>query len=262
MQKYILKFLKEKAAFIRKKTIEIHLSYPETRIASSLSCVEILVTLYYGKILNILEDKIVISKGHGAISLYPILVNCGYLKLENNNLENTVLKFGSIPDINLPTISLINGSLGNGLGQACGIALALKKKNQKGKVFVLLGDGELYEGSVWESFMFAGHHRLDNLIVIIDNNKICMLDFCEKVINLKPLDKKLENFGFEVKIVNGHNIQRIYNVLRLFKKSNIKKPKILIANTVKGKGVYKLENDPLCHIKSLSKEDVKDLNFT
>ncbi|MCX7917798.1 MAG: transketolase, partial [bacterium] len=119
------KFLEEKATFIRKETLKLHLKVPETRIASSLSCIEILVLLYYGKILNLNCDRLVISKGHGAISLFPILGDLGYLDhsiIDKIGSKNS--KFGSIPDINLPTISIINGSLGHGIGQGCGIALA------------------------------------------------------------------------------------------------------------------------------------------
>lgn len=254
------KFLDEKASFIRRKTIMLHLLLSEIRIASSLSCIEILVVLYYSKIFNIEKDRIVISKGHGAISLYPILADLGFLKeTEIENIGKGISILGSIPDINLPTISLINGSLGHGIGQGCGIALSLKKKQTNSKVFVLLGDGELYEGSVWESIMFASHHRLDNLIVIIDKNEISMLDYCKKIINLNSLYTKFKEFGFEVATVNGHNIPSLYRTLCLLKNSKIKKPKVLIAKTKKGKGVSKLENDPLCHIRSLNKKDVKIL---
>ncbi|MCM8805048.1 MAG: thiamine pyrophosphate-dependent enzyme [Candidatus Omnitrophica bacterium] len=258
-KKEFLRFLKEKANFIRKQTIKFHLAIPETRIASSLSCIEILVTLYYGKIFNFKNDRIVISKGHGAISLYPILIDLGFLK--NIKIENkkSLSLLGSIPDINLPTINLINGSLGHGLGQGCGIAIAMRMRKLNGKIFVLIGDGELYEGSCWEAIMFAGHHRLDNLIVIVDNNKISMLDYCKKIINLEPLDKKFQDFGFESKSINGHNILDLYNTLTSFKKSSSKRPKLLIANTIKGKGVAKLEKNPLCHIMSLEKKDVKEI---
>ncbi len=136
------------------------------------------------------------------------------------------------------------------------MSLALKRKKSDSKVFVLLGDGELYEGSVWESIMFAAEHKLDNLIVIVDNNKVSMLDYCKNIIDLSPVEEKFKNFGWNVKTIDGHNVEEVYNSLKNIKKeSDDQKPKILIANTVKGKGVPLLENDPLCHIKSLSKDE-------
>lgn len=258
MKENFFKFLEEKADFIRKQTIKFHLVLPETRIASSLSCIEIFVVLFYGKILNIFsnkenKDRFVISKGHGAISIFPILLDLGIIK--KIKIEN----IGSIPDISLPYIDLINGSLGHGLGQGCGMALGLKKKRVNGFVFVLLGDGELYEGSIWESLMFASHHKLDNLIIIIDKNDICMLDYCKNVIDLTPLEKKLKSFDFEVKKIDGHNVKKIYEVLKEIKSYRNKKPNVLIAETIKGKGVPFLENNPLCHVMSLDKKMVNEI---
>lgn len=166
-EKDFTRYLKDKALRIRKETLNIHRTSQETRIASSLSCVEILTVLYYGKILNFKSsepnwenrDRFIISKGHGAISLYPILADVGYFsrsELANVGKEGSFL--GGIPDYIIPGFETTNGSLGHGLGVACGVSLALKRKKRKEKVFVLMGDGELYEGSVWEAVMFAGEH--------------------------------------------------------------------------------------------------------
>jgi len=146
--------------------------------------------------------------------------------------------------------------LGHGLGLASGAALALKKKNSSSKVFVLSGDGELNEGAVWEAIMFASHHRLDNLILIIDNNKISMLDYCKNIIDLTPLEEKFRIFKWKVKTVNGHNIKEVYDSLKSLKEEKGNYPKVLIANTIKGKGVPQLENDPLCHIKALKEAEI------
>lgn len=261
----LIHFLKEKALWVRRETLKIHKIAPGTRIASSLSDVEIFVVLYYGKLLKLdsknihweSRDRFIISKGHGAISLYPILADFGFFdkkELQKVCQKNSFL--GGIPDIIIPGFETTNGSLGHGLGVASGISLALKRKNSKSKVFVLLGDGELFEGSVWESIMFTAEHKLDNLIVIVDNNKISMLDYCKNIIDLSPLEEKFKIFNWNVKTVDGHNIEELYNSLRAFKKDEGKQPKVLIANTVKGKGVSQLEKDPLCHIKSLNAHDV------
>jgi transketolase len=269
----LIKFLKEKALWVRKETLKIHRIAPAIRLASSLSDVEIFVSLYYGKILKTnpknfkweVRDRFIISKPHGAISLYPILADLGFFdKRELTKVCQEGSFLGSIPDTMIPGFETVNGALGHGLGVACGVALALKKKNSSSKVFVLSGDGELNEGAVWEAVMFAFQHRLSNLILIIDNNKISMLDYCRNIIDLTPLQKKFQTFKWKVKIVDGHNIEKVFNSLKTLKGEKNDYPKVLIANTIKGKGVLQLENDPLCHIKSLREDEIikilKDYN--
>lgn len=262
-------YLQDRADWVRRETLKIHKSAPETRLASSLSAVEIFVVLYYGKIIKFNpcditwegRDRFIISKGHGAISLYPILCELGFFPGEELGRvckEGSIL--GGIPDPIIPGFETVNGSLGHGLGVACGIALGLKRKKKKGKVFVLLGDGELYEGSVWEAIMFAGEHRLDNLITIVDNNKISMLDYCKNILDLEPLQEKFKIFHWDALRINGHNVTQLFWCLkRLKEKGKNGKPKLLIADTIKGKGVIRLEKDHLCHIKSLSKEEIEIL---
>ena len=254
-----MKYLKDKSLWVRKETLKIHKSAQGTRIASCLSDIEIFTVLYYGKILDFnpkepyweQRDRFIVSKAHGGVSLYPILSDLGFFdKKQLKRVCKDGYSFGSIPDCSVPGFESINGSLGHGLGFGCGIAIALKKKDLESKVFVLSGDAELFEGSVWEAIMFAGHHRLDNLVLIVDNNKRGMLGYCRDVINLEPLNKKFEIFNWDTKIVDGHNVKELYHTLKEFKcKGN--KPKVLIANTKKGKGVPELEEDELCHIKSL-----------
>jgi transketolase len=167
---------------------------------------------------------------------------------------------GGIPDIIIPGFETTNGSLGQGLGVACGISLALKRRNADLKVFVLLGDGELYEGSVWEAIMFASEHKLNNLIVIVDNNKICMLDYCKNIIDLAPLEEKFKLFKWKVgTTIDGHDVEAVYNALQALKEDKGSHPKVLIADTVKGKGVPQLERDSLCHTKSLKEDEINVL---
>ncbi len=260
-----LKLLREKSGWVRKETLNIHKIAPDTRIASSLSDVEIFVALYYGNILkfdakNINwedRDRLIISKGHGAVSLYPILADFGFFnKNELNNVGKKDSFLGGIPDTMIPGFETINGALGHGLGVACGMAIGLKEKKSDSKVFVLMGDGELYEGSVWEAIMFAPYNKLNNLILIIDNNKISMLDYCKNIIDLSPLEEKFKNFGWQTMKIDGHNIEEVFNSLKIIKESKIDRPWVLIADTVKGKGVPQLENDSLCHIKSLKEEEI------
>jgi len=260
----LLAHLQQKALWVRKETLRLHGLAPETRVASSLSDVEIFVALYYGKILKYdpqktqwkERDRFIISKGHGSISLYPILADVGYFdpkELDQICCEGSFL--GGIPDTMIPGYETINGSLGHGLGVACGMALALKRKKSAATVFVLLGDGELYEGSVWEAVMFAAHHNLDNLVAIVDNNKTCMLDRCCKILDLASLENKFAAFNWDVTTIDGHSLEEVHDNLTRLKNTGTR-PKMLIANTVKGKGVAQLENDSLCHIKSLNGEEI------
>lgn len=260
--------LREKCRRVRAETLRIHKIAPGIRVASALSCVEILVALHYGKIMQFYpekpyheeRDRLIISKAHGTVSYYPILADLGYFpkeQLAKVGKNGSIL--GDIPDNSIPGYETVNGSLGHGVGVACGIALALKAKKSNRVVYVLLGDGELYEGSVWEAIMFAGQHQLDNLIVIIDNNKICMLDYCSKIINLEPVEDKFNCFGWEPFSVDGHNVEKLCAVLTEVSGRRAGKPKVVIANTIKGKGVPKLEGDSLCHIRALKPEEIDAL---
>lgn len=263
----LIKKLNEKREYIFKETLKIHQRLPETRIASSLSPLEIFVSLYYGNLIKFdpknlyweERDRFIVSKGHGAISLYPILADFGFFPKEE--LENVGKNFlGSIPDPIIPGFETVNGSLGHGLGVGCGIALAIKRKNIFSKTVVLCGDGELYEGSMWEAIMFAGHHRLDNLYLIVDYNKTAMLDRCVNIIDLEPLKEKFEAFrwkAFEIK--DGHNIEEVYSVLKKSFEDKENKPKVIIAHTIKGKGIKKLEQSHLSHILSLNKKEIEEL---
>ncbi|MEK7674121.1 MAG: transketolase [Patescibacteria group bacterium] len=258
--------LEEKALWLRKEMLNIHKISSGSRLASCLSPIEIFVALYYGGILKFdsknsnweERDRFVISKGHGSVSLYPILADLGFFD------KSELLKVGKkdsflcdIPDTRIPGYETINGALGHGLGVATGMATGLKIRLSNSAVFVLLGDGELYEGSVWEAIMLASHHNLGNLILIIDNNKTSMLGRTKDIIDLEPLEEKFDSFKWKVKSVDGHNIEELCKSLKEFKENNANYPKVLIANTIKGKGVPQLESDPLSHIKSLKEDEVE-----
>ena len=257
--------LERKARWFWSETLRMHRLAPETRVASSLSAVEIFTVLYYGDLLNHNgadprwegRDRLVVSKGHGSICLFPILADRGYFdkeELEEICQEGSFL--GGIPDTIIPGYETINGSLGHGIGVACGMALGLKRKSSSSHVFVVAGDGEFCEGSMWEGIMFASHHRLDNLTLIIDNNKLCMLDKCENVLNVEPFEQRFKAFGWEARRVDGHDIVAMHYALSNLKQRSTGRPAVLIADTVKGKGVPELENDTLCHIRTLTHEEI------
>lgn len=257
--------LEAKVSFIKKETLKIHKIARDTRIASSISPIEILVTLFYGGIIKFSPDDIfwegrdrfIISKGHGSISFYPVLADLGYFdKSELTEVCKPGSFLGGIPDCIIPGYETTNGSLGHGLGVGCGIAIALKRKKIKQNIFVLLGDGELFEGSIWEAIMFASHHKLDNLIAIVDNNRTAMLDFTKNIIDIEPLGEKFGVFGWDNYTVDGHNVAELHEVFKKVVSKKGNKPKVVIANTIKGRGVKRLENNPLSHITNLTSEEI------
>ncbi len=260
--------LQKKAQWVYRETLEIHRRAPEVRIASSLSVVEIFTALYYGNLLKInpadpfwLErDRCIISKGHGSICMYPILADLGFFAMDELTRVCQAGSFlGCIPDPKIPGYETINGSLGHGLGVGAGIALALKRRKASESVFVITGDGELQEGSNWEAFMFASHHRLDNLNVIVDNNRISMLGFTEDAISHGSLSGRLQAFGCEVFEVDGHDVMAVHAALSHMKASANQKPKVLIANTLKGRGIPSLENEALSHVMGIKPEILEKL---
>lgn len=249
--------LKAKSHWVWRETLAIHRRAPETRLASSLSSVDIFVALYYGGVLrqdprNPLaeyRDRCVISKGHGSICMYPILADLGFYSMDE--LQRVCKSggfLGGIPDPVIPGYETMNGSLGHGLGVATGMALALKRKGSDRSVFVVCGDGELHEGANWEAIMFASQHKLDNLNLIVDDNQISMLGYTKDIINHGSLAARIGSFGWECSAVDGHDVVAMQTQLIQMKTTYSGLPKVLIAKTLKGHGVPGLENAPLSHI--------------
>lgn len=258
----------EKSRWVWRETIKIHRNSPETRLASSLSPIDIFVALYYGDVIRFnpkaplseLRDRCIISKGHGSICMYPILADLGFFSMsELDRVCETGGFLGGIPDPVIPGYETVNGSLGHGLGVSAGIALGLKVKKSDRHVFVVTGDGELHEGANWEAIMFASHHNLDNLHLIVDNNKICMLDHTVNIVSHGELAARLESFGWDCIEVNGHNVLEVHETLLSMKSQSNSKPKALIAHTKKGVGVQSIENVPLCHIMNPKRDELDAL---
>lgn len=263
--------LHQKASWVWRETLTIHKRAPETRLASSLSAVEIFTALYYGGVLNFnptnplaeYRDRCIISKGHGSICMYPILADLGFFPMkELNNVCKSNSFLGGIPDPVIPGYETVNGSLGHGLGVAAGIAFGLKCKSSNSKVFVVVGDGELHEGSNWEAIMFASHHKLDNLHLIIDHNGISMSGYINEIISHGSLEKRLTSFGWDCLEVDGHNVLAVQDVLLQQKTKSQGMPKALIAHTLKGRGVPGLEGASLSHVMNIKPELIDSLiNF-
>lgn len=257
--------LREKAQWVRKETLKLHKRAPGTRLASSLSDIEIFVVLYYGGVLRYNpkdtlapdRDRFIVSKGHGAISLYPILADLGFFdvaELEKISTPESIL--GNIPDTTVPGFETISGSVGHGIGIGCGVALALRNKGINRKTFVLCGDGELNSGAIWEAVTFASFHKLRNLVVIVDDNKMSMLGYQKDILGLQPLSEKFYAFNWQVECVDGHDIEQLRDTLSRLRDSDSHQPKVVLADTVKGKGIPELEEDVLCHVRTLRSDEI------
>lgn len=252
---------------IRLKILEICAHAEGGHVASSLSCVEMLVALYHGNLLRHDpknpkwegRDYFILSKGHAAPALYPVLADLGYFdKGELDNFCAPHHMLGCHVDDAVPGIELTTGSLGYGLGVGAGMALGLKKNMKSNMVFTLMGDGECYEGSVWEAAMFAGHHHLNNLVAIIDRNHACVLDFTENLLRLEPLVDKWGAFGWNVVSIDGHSIPQIIKVFSEIRCRKTRQPTLIISNTIKGKGAPVLEYNPMAHITIPKGKDLEE----
>jgi transketolase len=227
--------------------------------------VDILAVLYY-QILNIdpkdpkneKRDRFILSKGHAGVALYAVLAEREFF---DKSLLDSFGKKGSIlgghPDmLKVPGIEATTGALGHGFSFGVGQALAAKIDQKPYRVFVLLGDGECQEGSVWEAAMFAPKHELDNLTAIIDYNKLQALDRLDEIVPLEPMKDKWEAFGWSVREVDGHNIDQLKEVFTSLPLTR-DKPSLIIAHTIKGKGISFMENTAIWHYRMPNKEEMK-----
>lgn len=247
---------------LKKKILDISFIKKAHHIGSCLSCIDILSALYFGFMKinkkNIYQnDKFIMSKGHAALAYYLILMKKKFFSekfLIREYLSDNG-KLGGHPDKNEKLgIDFCSGSLGNGISVACGIAYSFKIDKKKNKVFVLMGDGEFNEGIVWESVLFASHHNLKNLYVILDYNKLQGFGSTDKILNLEPLEEKFKSFKWNVIKTDGHNIKAIIKSLNILKKKK-KYPNIVIAHTIKGKGVKFMENRFESHYEVLDNKN-------
>lgn len=242
---------------IRIESLKMVHSAGASHIGGALSIADILAVLY-GEILNIEpnapgrsdRDRFILSKGHSCVSLYAALALCGFIsydELETYGQDGSRLM--SHISHKVPGVEFSTGSLGHGLPFGVGKALAAKRQAEPWLTFVLLGDGELNEGSNWEAIMFAAHHKLDNLVAVVDYNKIQSLGKTSEVICLEPLARKFEAFGWAVRAIDGHDIEQLKKVfLEVPFKADL--PSCIVANTIKGKGVSFMENQLLWHYRS------------
>lgn len=247
---------------MRKNILKMIHSANSGHPGGSLSSVEIVTYLYF-KEMNIdspndeNRDKFILSKGHGAPVLYSVLMEKGFISKElMSTLRQIDSKLQGHPDMKkLPGVEASTGSLGQGLSIANGIALANKLDNKKSRVFALLGDGEVQEGMVWEAAMLAAHYNLDNLTAILDHNGLQIDGRNDDVMKVEPLDKKWESFGWHVIKADGHDFKSLENAFEERKKIT-GQPAIIIAETIKGKGVSFMEDKSGWHGKAPNDEEL------
>lgn len=242
-----------------------HGNVSAAHLASSYSIVEILFTLYCKGVLDFRasdpqwegRDRLILSKGHASLALYSILARVGFFDRED-------LKTFCFPDsflggepnmLEVPGVEATTGALGHGLSYGLGIALGLKMNRNPAKVYVIVGDGECQEGSVWEGVMSAHRYHLDNLVVIMDCNKMQKMDSVYQIMEIEEWQDKWHSFGWDVDLVDGHNVGELQQCLQ--KEAREGTPRIVIANTIKGYGVSIMENLAQWHYKMPSKRELK-----
>ncbi len=259
--------LEDKAVSLRRKIFEMCVRNGG-HLASSFSCTEILILLYQGGWLNVSpeepdhpdRDRFLLSKGHAETGFYAVLADRGFFPEEwlNENYRCGDCRLGGHPDCKIPGVEITSGALGHGLGIGAGLAAAGKMDGKKNRQVVLMGDAECTEGSVWEAALFASQQQLGNLIGIVDHNRIGSLDYTKNYSGLHDFPMKWRAFGWEVLEVDGHDIDQLDDAFEFAWSRNDSRPLMIVAETVKGKGISFVENNPIWHVKGMSDpEDIR-----
>ena len=274
-RKEIEKYLSKEAAYIRKKIIELTKVAGGSHFGGGLSMVDVTLALYH-HVMNIdpknpdwaERDRFILSKGHGAIALDPILARVGFFPEEDLKTFNQLdSPFGMHTNAkSTPGIEHSTGSLGHGLPVGVGMALGARLEKADWRVFCLMGDGELHEGTVWEGLMSAAHFKLGNLVAIVDRNRFSLDGRVEDIMSLDPLDEKFKSFGWNVLEVNGHDMPELLNAFEELPPPDSDVPTIIIANTDKGYGISFMRNEAKWHYgaidSDLEEQAMKDIDAT
>ncbi len=248
------------APALRKTVLEMAFAGSSVHIGCAFSIVEILAVLYRshlrlgnGQPKSAGRDYLVLSKGHGVMALYACLYELGWLQRDDIDRyfgDGTRLK--GLSDVHVPGVEVTSGSLGHGLSVGVGLALAAKRKGTGQRCYAIVGDGEMNEGAIWEALLFAAQFRLDNLMVIVDENRFQAMGTTADIMMLGDLEVKLRAFGFDAVTVDGHDENALERAFSEVKSAANARPKAVVARTVKGKGVSFMENDNIWHYTRLT----------
>jgi transketolase len=246
-----------KSLNIKKRFVEMYYKANAGHIGSSLSCVDMLTSVYFNWMKS--TDEVILSKGHAAASLYSLLAEDGIIseKEISTFYQNGTYLAAHPPANKISKIPFATGSLGHGLSISAGLGLASRLKRNDKKIFCVTSDGEINEGSTWEAALFISHHNLKNVIWLIDRNKLQGFGSTEDVMKLGALDEKLKSFGFDVVTVNGHNFDELNSIKEFHQNSG--KPIAVICNTVKGNGWIEHQNQLDSHYVPFKESEYKDI---
>lgn len=263
-----LEVLEDRAKFIRTETVRLSRIAGAGHYSSTFSCAEILSALYYAQMRiepgnpaweN--RDRFVMSKGHAAIGLYPVLADLGYFDpalLENYTRLGS--PFGDHPDMKkVKGIDFSSGSLGHGLSVGLGMALAGRATGRDYRTYVMLGDGELSEGQIWEAINAAGHFKLGHLVVLLDRNGLSIDGHTEEVMSIEPVGDRFAAFGWEVQRIDGHDLPAILAAFDALPQGATGRPQVIVCDTVKGRGVKRMEMSLDWHVGNLMGEDYDEV---
>jgi len=234
------KLLYKRAKWVRLEVLDKIYKSGKGHLGGTFSCVDILVALYFGDILKP-KDKFILSKGHACLALYAILYGCKKISRKQYQSYGKDAGLGGQIDISIKGVDFNTGSLGHSVGVGSGMALAFKINKKNNKVITLIGDSELFEGSVWESIIFAADWKLNNLIVVIDRNRLTVTDVLAEEGPYTNFKTKIESFGWNFLEIDGHDFNEILNTFN--HSLNRESPTIIVANTIRGKGISFVENN-------------------
>jgi transketolase len=259
-----IRILEKKASEIRIRALEDAVRAGKGHLGGAFSCVELLVSLYYGEFIRISSDQpkdpnrdfFIMGKGHACLSLYPILLDLGFITKERYlEYGKNGSSLGGQLDVSIPGVEYNTGSLGHALGICAGVAKAAKMDSRASRAIALVGDAECDEGAIWEAVMFAAEQKLNNLVCIIDRNRLSVTQVIESDVLFGNFKKKMNLFKWDCHVIDGHNYNEIFEA---FDKATVaNKPTMILANTIKGKGVSFMENDVKWHHTMPSENEIK-----
>ncbi len=267
-RKDLLSLLEDKAKLVRRETVRLSRIAGAGHYTGTFSCAELFSALYYAQLRFRPDepawdgrDRFVLSKGHAAIGLYPVLADLGFFQAGLlDNYTRLHSPFGDHPDMRkVPGADFSSGSLGHGLSVSLGMALAARVTGTEYLTYCMLGDGELAEGQVWSAAMAAGHFKAGSLVAIIDRNQLSIDGNTEDVMGVEPLDDKFAAFRWEVRRIDGHDYDQILDTLAYVRERSDERPFCVIADTIKGRGVRRMELDKDWHVGNLMGADYDDV---